>query len=108
MVNVKQLLKQAQTMQKKMQDMQDEFSKKEFEGKAGGGIVTMKMTGNGEMKKVSIDESLLKTEEKEMLEDLIVAAHNEAKKKADKESQENMSGTLGGMGGLPPGMNLPF
>lgn len=105
-MNINQLMKQAQSMQKKMKEMQEEIAGKEFEGKAGGGLVSIVMSGSGEMRKTSIDPSLLQADEKEILEDLIVAAHNEAKKKADEESKSSMSGAFGDMGGLPPGMNF--
>jgi len=102
-MNIQQLMKQAQTMQKKMKEMQEEIAAKDFEGKAGGSLVSMIMSGAGEMKKLTVDPSLLKEDEKEMLEDLIVAAHNDAKSKVDAESQDSMSGALGGM---PPGMGF--
>ena len=105
-MNINQLMKQAQSMQKKMKEMQEEIASKEFEGKAGGGLVSVVMSGNGEMRKTLIDPSLLQADEKEILENLIVAAHNEAKKKADEESKSSMSGAFGDMGGLPPGMNF--
>lgn len=105
-MNINQLMKQAQSMQKKMKEMQEEIAGKEFEGRAGGGLVSIVMSGSGEMRKTSIDPSLLQADEKEILEDLIVAAHNEAKKKADEESKSSMSGAFGDMGGLPPGMNF--
>ena len=104
-MNINQLMKQAQSMQKKMKEMQEEIASKEFEGKAGGGLISVVMSGAGEMRKVSIDPSLIQSNDKEMLEDLIVAAHNEAKTKADEESKNNMSGAFGVMGGLP-GMNF--
>ena len=106
MMDINKLMKQAQTMQKKMQDMQEEIAKKEFEGKSGGGLVSVMMSGNGKMRKVNIDQSLMNVDEKEMLEDLIVAAYNEAKTKADAESNDNMSGAFGDMGGLPPGLKF--
>lgn len=105
-MDIKKLMQQAQNMQKKMQEVQEEIAKKEFEGKSGGGLVSIIMTGNGEMQKVNIDRSLMKEDEKEMLEDLIVAAYNEAKIKADEESKNNMSGALGDIGGLPRGFNF--
>ena len=105
-MDIKKLMQQAQNMQKKMQEMQEEIAKKEFEGKSGGGLVSIVMTGNGEMRKVNVDRSLMKEDEKEMLEDLIVAAYNEAKVKADEESKNNMSEALGDIGGLPPGFNF--
>ncbi len=105
-MNINKLMKQAQSMQQKMQDMQKEMAAKEFEGKSGGGLVTVTMSGAGEMKKVNIDSSLIKPDDKEMLEDLIIAAHNEAKSKAEAESKNNMSGAFGGMAGMLPGMNF--
>ncbi len=107
MVNFNQFLKQAQGMQKKMQEMQDKMAENEYSGKAGGGMVTVIIDGKTNMKKVEIDESLLKPEEKEMLEDLIVAAFNDAKQKANVDSESCMSGALGGMQ-LPPGFKMPF
>lgn len=102
-------MKQAASMQKKMQEMQEQIAKEKFEGKSGGGLVTIIMSGNGEMHKVNIDPSLLKEDEKEMLEDLIVAAYNDAKKKADAASSDKMGGAFGDLGGkLPPGMKMPF
>ena len=105
-MDIKKLMKQAQTMQKKMQEMQEEIAKKEFEGKSGGGLVSVIMSGRGEMRKVNVDQSLMKEDEKEMLEDLIVAAYNEAKAKADEESKNNMARAFGDMGGMPPGLNF--
>ncbi len=103
-MNINQLMKQAQSMQKQMKEMQEKMAQKIFEGKSGGGLVVVNMTGNGEMKKLSIDDSLMKAEDKEMLEDLIIAAYNDAKGKADEETKNNMSGTFGNMGN----MGLPF
>jgi DNA-binding YbaB/EbfC family protein len=105
-MNINQLMKQAQEMQGKMKKMQEEIASKEYEGKAGGGLVTVLMSGTGEMLKSSIDPSLLKPEEKEMLEDLIVAAHNDAKAKADEDSKNNMSNAFGDLGKLPAGFGF--
>ncbi len=102
-MNINQLMKQAQVMQKKMKEAQEEIAKKEFEGKSGGGLVVITMSGNGQMHKILIDPSLLKSEDREILEDLIIAAYNDAKTKADQES----TGVLGNLSGFP-GMNLPF
>lgn len=107
MVDFNNFLKQAQGMQAKMQEMQEKLEAAEFEGKSGGGMVVIKVTGKGDLKSVSIDKSIIDPEEKEMIEDLIVAAYNDAKNKADAAAQENMSGALGGMS-LPPGFKLPF
>jgi hypothetical protein len=99
-------MKQAQVMQKKMKEMQEEIASKQYIGKSGGGLVTVSMSGSGEMLKVSLDLSLLKADEKEMLEDLIVAAHNDAKAKADEDSKSNMSNAFGDLGKLPPGFGF--
>lgn len=99
------LMKQAQNMQKKMVQAQEELAKKEFEGSSGGGMVHVKLNGKNEMVNLSIDPSLIDAEEKEMLEDLIVAAFNDAKKKVDEGTNDAMSGVAGG---LPPGMKMPF
>ncbi|HJD55116.1 MAG TPA: YbaB/EbfC family nucleoid-associated protein [Rickettsia endosymbiont of Pyrocoelia pectoralis] len=107
MVNFNQFLKQAQTMQKKMQEAQEQMASKKYTGKAGGGLVEIIATGRGEIEKVSIDVSLLKEDEKEMLEDLIKVAINDAKQKCDEDSQNSMSGALNGMS-LPPGFKMPF
>ena len=106
-MNINQLMKQAQVIQKKMKELQEEIAKKEFEGKSGGGLILVTMSGNGEMQKISIDPSLLKPEDREILEDLIIAAYNDAKAKADQESKNSMTGAFGNLAGLP-GMNLPF
>lgn len=107
MVNFNQFLKQAQTMQKKMQEAQEQMANTRYTGKAGGGLVEIIATGKSEIEKVSIDASLLKEEEKEMLEDLIKVAFNDAKQKCNEDSQNSMSGALNGMS-LPPGFKMPF
>lgn len=107
MVNFNQFLKQAQSMQSKMQEMQEKLEAAEFEGKSGGGMVVLKVNGKGDLKSISIDKSIIDPEEKEMLEDLIVAAYNDGKSKADAASADSMSGALGGLS-LPPGLKLPF
>lgn len=107
MVNFNQFLKQAQGMQKKMQEAQEQMANTRYTGKAGGGLVEIIATGRGEIEKVSIDVSLLKEEEKEILEDLIKVAINDAKQKSDQDSQNSLSGALGGMS-LPPGFKMPF
>ena len=93
-------------MQKKMQEFKDKMSSSEYIGKSGGGIVSLTINGDNILKSISIDPSLLKESEKEMLEDLIVAAFNDAKNKLESDSQNQIS-ALGGMG-LPPGMKMPF
>jgi len=107
MVNFNQFLKQAQSMQVKMQEMQEKLESSEFEGKSGGGMILLKLTGKGDIKSINIDKSIINPDDKEMLEDLIVAAYNDGKAKVDAASQESMSGALGGMA-LPRGFKLPF
>ncbi|KMJ53300.1 MULTISPECIES: YbaB/EbfC family nucleoid-associated protein [Vogesella] len=103
------LMKQAQQMQENMKKAQEELAKVEIEGQSGAGLVKVVMTCNHDVKRVSIDDSLLDDakEDKEMLEDLIAAAFNDASRKADALSQERMSGFTAGMN-LPAGMKLPF
>ena len=101
------LMKQAAQMQAKMQEMQAELDQIEVEGTAGGGMVTVKLSAKGEMKGAKIDDTLLKPSEKEILEDLLVAAHADARRKAETVMQEKMKSLTGGLG-LPPGLKLPF
>ena len=107
MKNFGNLMKQAQEMQTKMQEMQDRMAEVEVPGMAGGGMVTVIMNGKGEMRSVKIDPSLFNGEDAEVVEDLIVAACNDAKAKAEAYSQEEMSKITGGLN-LPPGMKMPF
>ena len=107
MKNLGNLMKQAQEMQAKMQEMQDRMAEVEVPGMAGGGMVTVMMNGKGEMRSVKIDPSLFNGEDAEVVEDLIVAACNDAKAKAEAYSQEEMSKITGGLN-LPPGMKMPF
>lgn len=100
------LLKQAQQMQANMQKMQEEMANMEVEGQSGGGMVKVTMTGRHDVKRVFIDPSLL-SDDKEMLEDLVAAAVNDAVRHVEKMTQERVSGMTGGMG-LPPGFKLPF
>ena len=100
------LLKQAQEMQANMQKMQEEMANMEVEGQSGGGMVKVTMTGRHDVKRVFIDPSLL-SDDKDMLEDLIAAAVNDAVRHVEKMTQERVSGMTGGMG-LPPGFKLPF
>ena len=100
------MMKQAQKMQENMQKAQEELAEMEVTGKAGGGMVSVIMNGRHDVKRVNIDDSLL-TEDKDMLEDLVAAAVNDAVQQVEKTSQEKMSGMMGGMQ-LPPGMKLPF
>ena len=99
------LMKQAAQLQSKMEALQTELDAIEVEGVAGGGLVTVKLSAKGEMKGVKIDDSLVKPDEKEILEDLLVAAHADARRKAEEVMQEKMKGLTGGLS-LPPGLKL--
>ena len=99
------LMKQAAQLQSKMQEVQAELDRTEVEGTAGGGMVTVKLTAKGELKGVKVDDSLMKAEEKEILEDLLVAAHADARRKAETVMQEKMKSLTGGLP-LPPGLKL--
>ena len=99
------LMKQAAQLQSKMQAMQAELEQIEVEGTAGGGMLTVTMTAKGELKSIKIDDSLLKPSEKEILEDLLVAAHADARRKAEAVLQEKMKSLTGGLP-LPPGLGL--
>ena len=107
MVNIGNMMKQAQQLQKKMAEAQEKLSSIEVEGVSGGGVVKVTATAKGEIKRINIDESLLKPDDKEITEDLIVAAINDAKQKGETAAQEEMKTVTGGMP-LPPGMKLPF
>jgi hypothetical protein len=99
------LMKQAAQLQTKMQALQAELEQIEVEGSAGGGLVSVKLSAKGDLKGITIDDSLLKPSEKEILEDLLVAAHADARRKAEASLQEKMKAVTGGLP-LPPGMNL--
>jgi len=100
------LMKQAQQMQEKMQAAQEELSQLEVRGEAGGGMVTLTMTCRHEVRSINIDAMLL-GEDKDMLEDVLAAAFNDALRKVEKASQEKMSGMTAGLN-LPGGIKLPF
>ncbi|MFN3658741.1 MAG: YbaB/EbfC family nucleoid-associated protein [Pseudolabrys sp.] len=100
------LMKKAAELQSKMQAMQAELDAIEVEGTAGGGLVTVTLSAKGDLKGVKIDDSLMQPSEKEVLEDLLVAAHGDARRRADAVTQEKMKALTGGLP-LPPGMN-PF
>ncbi|MDC1284420.1 YbaB/EbfC family nucleoid-associated protein [Gammaproteobacteria bacterium] len=100
------MMKQAQKMQADMQKAQEEIKNMEVEGQSGGGIVKVIMQGSHEVKRISIDDSLL-ADDKDMLEDLVAAAVNDAVHKIESESKSRMAGVTNGMS-LPPGMKLPF
>ena len=99
------MMKQASQLQAKMQEMQAELDRIEVEGTAGGGMVTVTLTAKGELKGVKLDDSLIKPDEKEILEDLLVAAHADARRKAENVMQDKMKGLTGGLS-LPPGLKL--
>ena len=100
------LITQAKKMQEKMKDTQEALKKIEVEGISGGNAIRLIMNGDGELKKISLDENLLK-ESKEIVEDLIVAAHNDAKSKLKKKTSEEISKVAGDVN-LPHGFKLPF
>ena len=100
------LMKQAQQMQANMQKMQEELGNLEVTGESGGGMVSVVMTGKHQVKSVAIDNSMW-GDDKDMVEDLVVAAMNDAVKKVEAAIQEQYSGMAGGLN-LPPGMSLPF
>jgi DNA-binding YbaB/EbfC family protein len=101
------MMKKAQAMQARLQEAQDELGRIEVEGTSGGGMVRVTLTAKGEMRGVTIDPSLIVPSDKEMLEDLLVAAFNDAKSKADRAAAEKMQALTEGLP-LPPGMKLPF
>ena len=101
------MMKQAKELQEKMQALQEEVAALEVEGTSGGGLVSVVMTGKSEMKRLKVDPSLIKPEEAEVLEDLIVAAVNDARAKAEAVLADKMRAMTGGLQ-LPPGMSLPF
>ena len=107
MTNLMDLMKQAQAMQTKMAEAQAALEQLEVEGHAGGGLVKVTLSAKGAMKHVAIDDSLLKAEEKEILEDLVVTAHEDARRKAEGLAEEKMRDVTAGLP-LPPGMKLPF
>jgi DNA-binding YbaB/EbfC family protein len=107
MKNLGQMMKQVQELQGRMQSMQDELASIEVTGSSGAGMVTVTMTGKGVMRSLTIDPSLVDPSDTEVLEDLIVAASNDARSKADELMQTEMKKLTGGLP-LPPGLTLPF
>ena len=101
------MMKQAKQLQEKMQGLQSEIAALEATGKAGAGLVTVTVDGKGGLKSIKIDPSLAKPDEIEILEDLIVAAANDARGKAEALAAEKMKALTSGLG-LPPGLSLPF
>jgi len=99
------LMKQAAQLQSKMQELQSELDSVTVEGTSGGGLVTVTLSAKGDLRGLRIDDSLIKPEDKEILEDLIVAAHGDARRKAEALLQEKMKSLTGGLP-LPPGLKL--
>ena len=106
MTDFTDLITQAKKMQEKMKETQETLKRIEVEGMSGGNAIRVTMNGDGELKKISLDKNLLK-ESKEIVEELIVAAHNDAKSKLKKKTSEEISKVTGGVS-LPPGFKLPF
>ncbi len=107
MKDIMGMMKAASEMKAKMETMQAELAELVVEGRSGGGMVVVALSGKGEMKGVKIDPSLLKAEEADVLEDLLIAAHNDAKGKSEAEAQRKMAEVTAGLP-IPPGMKLPF
>lgn len=105
MKDLADLMKQAQQLQTKMAELQQELETLEVEGTSGGGLVTVRLSAKGELRGVKIDASLMKPDEAEILEDLIVAAHAEARRRAEQAMQEKMKEITGGLP-LPPGLGF--
>ncbi|MEM6381533.1 MAG: YbaB/EbfC family nucleoid-associated protein [Pseudomonadota bacterium] len=105
-MDIMKMMKQAKSMQDKMQEMQAELAEQTVEGSSGGGMVTLTMSGKNDLTGLKIDPSLLVADEAEILEDLIIAAHNDAKAKVEAMMAEKTGEMMQGMG-LPPGMKLP-
>ena len=105
-MDINNLMKQAQQMQEKMSAMQEQAAKAEVTGESGAGMVQVVMTGRHDVKSVSLDDSLME-EDKEIIEDLVAAAVNDAVRKIEETSSSKMAGMTEGMG-LPPGMKMPF
>lgn len=107
MTDLMGLMKQAQAMQQKMGEAQEKLAASQVVGEAGAGLVTLTLSGKGEMRALSIDPSLLDPAEGEVVEDLVMAAHNDAKRKMEAMQQDVMKDVAGGLQ-LPPGMSLPL
>ncbi len=105
--NIGNMMKQAQQLQENMQRAQAEIASLEVTGEAGGGMAKVIITGKHQVRRVTLDPSLMTGNDKEMIEDLVAAAMNDAVQKLERTTQEKMSGLMGGMS-LPPGLKLPF
>ena len=106
-MNIQQMMQKAQVMQKKMESLQEQLGQLEVEGQSGAGLVKLVMTCKGQMRKIDIDPSLIKAEDKDILEDLIKAAVNDARTKADQKMADETQKAMGDLG-LPAGLKLPF
>jgi len=106
-MNIDQIMKAAKSMQESMQNAQQALEEQEVEGQSGGGLVKITANAQGKVLRVAIDDSLMKVEEREMLEDLIVAAFNDAKLRAEEVAQKTMAEATKGAP-IPPGFKLPF
>ena len=106
-MNINDMMKQVEAVQSRMTDMQAKIEQLTVTGQSGGGMVKVTLNGKGVMKSLAIEEALLKPEDREILEDLIVTAHNDAKAKAEAMMAEEMKQVTGGLA-LPPGLKLPF
>ena len=107
MKNIGEMMKQVQAMQSRMAEMQAKLEQSTVTGQSGGGMVKVTMTGKGAMTRLEIDPALMKADEKDILEDLIIAAHSDAKAKSEAMMAEQMKDLTGGLP-LPPGLKLPF
>lgn len=107
MKDISQIMRQAQQMQAKINEAQKKLEAMEVEGSAGGGMVKMRITGKSALVSISIDPSLMVADEREILEDLIKAAHDDARRKLEDAQNEEMKGLSGGLGILP-GFKMPF
>lgn len=107
MKNLGQMMKQAQEMQNRMAEMRERLDAEEVSGVSGGGMVQVTLNGKGEMRRIGFDPALFEPLDREVLEDLILAAHNDAKRKLDAHLAEEMAKLTGGLQ-LPPGFKLPF
>ena len=106
-MNINDMMKQVEAVQSRMTDMQAKIEQLTVTGQSGGGMVKVTLNGKGVMKSLAIEEALLKPEDREIVEDLIVTAHNDAKAKAEAMMAEEMKQVTGGLA-LPPGLKLPF
>ena len=106
-MNIQKMMKQAQQLQSKLGEVQTDMEAREFEGQSASGAVKVILTGKGHMVRIALDTTLITPDDKDMLEDLIVVAHRDAKDKADAAMADAMGALTGGLG-LPAGMKLPF